>query len=113
MGYPVEAFNSAGKPTDPKAAERFVNRRAQAYWAMRDALEGERLALPRAHGEQLTRELLATNWAPTGAGKVLIESKRDIKAKLGGPSPDYADALAMAIAPGGLRFVASAAGVSP
>lgn len=31
---------------------------------------------------------------------MLIESKRDIRAKLGGASPDFADALVMAIAPG-------------
>jgi hypothetical protein len=35
---------------------------------------------------------------------VLIEPKRDIKAKLGGASPDFADKLVMAIAPGGLTF---------
>jgi hypothetical protein len=104
LGYPVEAFNSAAKPTDSKAAERFANRRAQAYWAVRDRLEAGTLPLPRKWAEELTRELLATNWAPTGTGKALIESKRDIKAKLGGASPDFADALVMAIAPGTLTF---------
>lgn len=113
LGYPVEGFNSAAKPTDPKAEGRFANRRAQAYWAVRDRLEAGTLPLPRIWADELTRELLATNWAPTGTGKVLIESKRDIKAKLGGASPDFADALVMAIAPGGLTFAADAGDWAP
>ncbi|MGH9891010.1 MAG: hypothetical protein ACREA0_03305, partial [bacterium] len=85
----------------------------EAYWHVRDQLEAGKLALPRAWADDMTRELLATNWAPTGAGKVLIESKADIKAKLSGASPDVADSLVMALAPGGVRFTASAEGWAP
>lgn len=113
LGYPVEAFNAAGKPRGGKNTDRFVNRRAEAYWHVRDLLEAGKLPLPRQWADELTPELLATNWAPTGAGKVLIESKADIKAKLGGASPDFADSLVMSQAPGGLHFTTDAGGWAP
>lgn len=60
-----------------------MNRRGQALLFCARQLEAGRFALPRRWADDLTRELLATNWAPTGAGKVLIESKADIRLKLG------------------------------
>ena len=41
------------------------------------------------------RELTAITWSVNGTGRIVIERKEDIKAKLGGASPDFADALAM------------------
>ncbi len=94
-GWPVEAFNAASKAVGPQA-ERFANRRAQALFDLRHLLEAGELALPPTHRDVLTRELTSITWWVTGTGKVLIESKGDVRAKLGA-SPDYSDALAMAV----------------
>jgi phage terminase large subunit len=93
--FPVESFVSGEKPTGERA-ERFFNRRAQAFWELREALEKGELALPPAHREQLVRELTAISYAPNADRKIQIEAKAAIKVKLSGASPDYADALAMA-----------------
>ena len=48
--------------------------------------------------DDLVRELTVISWPPTGTGKILIESKADIRARLQGASPDMADSLAIAVA---------------
>ena len=58
-------------------------------------LEAGELALPP--DERLMDELIATRWRPTPEGKVRIEAKDDLKARLG-RNPDRADAVAMAVA---------------
>jgi hypothetical protein len=93
--YPVEAFVAGERPTGERA-DRYFNRRAQAYWELREALERGELALPPAHRDQLVRELTAISYAPNADRKIQIESKAAIKVKLSGASPDYADALTMA-----------------
>ncbi len=56
-------------------------------------MEAGEIALPR--DEMLFDELVATRWRPTSDGRVQIEGKDDLKARLG-RSPDRADAVAMA-----------------
>lgn len=105
QGYPVEGFNSSRTPTAPAASTLYLNRRAEAYWALRRLLEAGKIALPR--DEQLCEELTATQWRPNSTGKIQIEAKDDLKARLG-RSPDKADAVAMCCldlgAPPGVRF---------
>jgi hypothetical protein len=81
-----------------KDEERFRNRRAEAFWALRKKLERGELALP--DDEELFEELLAIRWRADGQDRVQMESKRDMKSRLG-RSPDRADALAMAFGRGG------------
>ncbi len=118
--YPVVGFNGGEKALGPKA-DRFYNRRAEAAWQLRELLEaghawnqrrlaGEApgtpvgLALPPAHRDQLIRELCAIEWTITGDRKIQLESKATIGPKLGkGQSPDYFDALCMALAIDGVR----------
>jgi phage terminase large subunit len=98
QNYPVESFNSSSKPGGgPSVEARFANRRAQAFFALRKLLEDGAIALPPTHRDSLVRELTAICWTVNGTGKVIIEAKADIKVKLGGQSPDFADALAMAV----------------
>jgi hypothetical protein len=100
--WPTESFNAAAKPVgSDEDVGRFANRRAQAYWTLRQLLEERCIALPPAFRDDLVRELTVISWAPTGTGKILIESKADIRARLRGDSPDFADALAIAVAPDG------------
>jgi hypothetical protein len=104
LGYAAEGFNGGEKPIGVKA-DRFYNRRAQSYWELRDLLDARQLALPPSYRDQLIRELCAIGWTTTGDRRIQIESKALIKAKLGGASPDFADALAMCVCPdGAIRF---------
>jgi len=71
------------------------NKRAEAYWGMREALDpikGDDIALPRDN--ELLADLCAPRWKITTGG-ILIESKEDIKARLG-HSPDCGDAVVLA-----------------
>lgn len=75
----------------------FVNRRAQWWWALREALDpinGEALAIPP------DRELFSDLAAPRykyGIRGVQVESKEDIKQRIG-RSPDKGDSLVYALA---------------
>lgn len=93
MGYDVEGFKGSRSPKD---GDRFENLRAEGYWMLRDRLEAGEVALPR--DEDLFTELLAIRWHPTAAGKIRLEKKDEIRARIG-RSPDRADAVAMAFWP--------------
>jgi hypothetical protein len=79
----------------------FENRRAEAYWRLREALNpdqagGSIIELP--DDAELRSELTATTYIPDIL-RVQLEDKKKIKARLG-RSPDKADAVVMAFAPG-------------
>jgi hypothetical protein len=73
--------------------KEFVNLRAELWWALREALNAGDLALPADH--KLEAELTAVKFSYDSRGRVRIESKDDIKKRLG-RSPDRADALTIA-----------------
>jgi hypothetical protein len=76
----------------------FVNRRAEDYWRMREALEpgkGEDLELPP--DSELLADLTAPTWKLTVRG-IQVEEKREIVKRLK-RSPDSADAVVLALAP--------------
>lgn len=104
LGYRTDGFNAGSKAGDQ---DRFHNRRAEVFWALRERLEEGNIALPR--DEQLYEELMATRWRPTPKGRVQLESKEDLKSRIG-RSPDRADAVAMSLAEpkGGFFFVGRA-----
>lgn len=87
--FRVVMFNGGHAPIRPQ----FLNRRAEAYWHLRDLLEAGRIALPR--DEKLFDELTALRWTLTSEGKVKLEAKDDLRKRIG-RSPDRADASAMA-----------------
>ncbi|MEC4591622.1 terminase [Nitrospirillum amazonense] len=72
-----------------------VNCRAAWYWALREALDpdqGDNLALPS--DRELLSDLVAPRWKLTARG-IQVESKDDIKARIG-RSPDKGDAVVYA-----------------
>lgn len=69
-------------------AEKFANLRAGMWWQMREDLRKGRIALP--NDPELIADLVTPRWF-TRAGKVFVESKEDIKKRLG-RSPDKGDA---------------------
>lgn len=78
-------------------SEQYRNLRSQAFWHVRKRLEEGEIALPPDEG--LRRELVAIRAEVTPDGRVAIESKEAIKRRLGGESPDRADALSMSFLP--------------
>jgi len=95
--YNVNGVNFAGgsNETDKSGKLTFRNKRAEYYWAMREALDpetGEDLALPP--DPILAADLCAPRWKLTASG-IQIESKDDIIKRLG-RSPDDGDACVLA-----------------
>jgi len=80
----------------------FSNMRAYCIWAVRDALDPsfdtmrEPLALPP--NDDLVQELVEHRWETKSNGDIYIESKDEIKERLG-RSPDNSDALALSYFP--------------
>lgn len=77
---------------DKSGLLRFANYRAELHWAMRDALDPHNpqpIALPP--DEQLLVDLATPRWKLTKQG-VVVESKDDIKKRLG-RSPDRGEAV--------------------
>ena len=109
-GITVNAMNGAGasKARDRSGQLGMVNKRAEWYWAMREALDPENginLALPP--DRELKADLCAPRWKLTPRG-IQIESKEDIIKRLG-RSPDCGDAAVYGLAEadqGGDWFVA-------
>ena len=98
MGCSVVAFNAAEHTDelDRSGEPGFANRWAAAWWKMRERLDpatGSDIALPP--DDLLTGDLTAPHWRVTSGGKIQVESKDEIRARLG-RSTDDGDAVVMA-----------------
>lgn len=71
-------------------ANTFKNLRAQMYWQLREDLRNDRIALPR--NLALFRQLTQPTYEIEN-GKVVVEPKNDIVQRMGGKSPNEADAV--------------------
>jgi hypothetical protein len=98
LDLPIEAVNFGGASTETDRSRqfRFVNKRAEMYWRVREALDpgspGQPIALP--DDQELLGDLTAPRWKPEVRG-IAIEDKDDIKKRLG-RSPDCGDAVVLA-----------------
>lgn len=88
---PVREFRNGQKPIDQK---RFVNRKAECYWNLREDMEAGEVDLDPLD-EDLLAQLGSIKWGLDSKGRIYIESKDDMR-KRGLPSPDRADAAMMA-----------------
>ena len=85
----IEPFNG-GRAA--KRADRFANRNAEVWWAMREHyLDG---LLDTENDDNLIRQVSSREYRLDSRGRIRLQSKRDIS-----DSPDEADALAMTFAP--------------
>ena len=96
FGFKLDGFNgaSASDFRDRSGRLGFVNRRAEAWWKLREALDPESeesLALPP--DPELLGDLTAPRWELTSRG-IQIEKKEDLSKRLG-RSPDCGDAVVM------------------
>lgn len=95
----VVPFNAAERSTrkDRSRELGFLNTRAAAWWHLRERLDpdspDEPISLPP--DDELIGDLTAPKWTVTGAGKIQIESKDDIRRRLS-RSTDVGDAVVMA-----------------
>lgn len=95
MGHRVFEVQAGARAN---AAERYANKRAEMWGVMRDWLR-ERGVLPETidHRDELADDLVAPQYKYDAGGRLLLESKDDMKAR-GLPSPDLGDALALTFA---------------
>lgn len=86
-------FGAGTDATDRSGKYKLGNLRAACYWGFREALDPEYSNLALPPDKALRAELLSPRWRLRG-GRIFIESKDDVKARLG-RSPDRADAVVL------------------
>ena len=89
IGHAVEGVSFGGAATDPL---RFRQKRSEMYWSLREGLEQGKVSLP--DDEDLIADLSALRFDFDAAGRIVLESKDEVRKRLG-RSPDRADALAL------------------
>lgn len=90
--------------TDSSGQIEFYNVRAAVYWKMREALDPARnptIMLPP--DDDLASDLSTPHWKTMPGGKIVIESKDEIRKRLN-RSPDRGDAVCLALWASGLGF---------
>lgn len=96
---PVAAFNaSEGTSQKDRSGELgFTNVRAAAWWSLRELLDpafDPEIALPP--DDRLTGDLTAPHWRVMSGGRIQVESKDDIRKRIG-RSTDDGDAVVQAV----------------
>lgn len=102
LGLPVRGVNVSESSA---LKDKYLNLRAELWFAMRDWLDGKDVKLPRCPDgchrdcihETLERELATPKYHYTTAGKIQVESKKDMKAR-GIESPNVAEAAILTFA---------------
>lgn len=101
LRLPTHPFTASGRTDmrDESGELGFTNVRSAAWWNLRTLLHPERgldLALPP--DDELTGDLCAPRWEERAGGRIYVESKEDIRERIG-RSPDDGDAVVMAFWP--------------
>ena len=96
-GLRVEAFvaNKSTRNKDRNDELGFVSKRDAAWWGLRERLDPHgpyKVAIPP--DDTLTGQLLAPSWRIAPGGKIKVETKKDVKKRLG-RSTDRADGVVM------------------
>ena len=91
QGQPVYGFNGSAAPL--KEDVTCANLRAEGYWTLARRFREHTIRIPR--DAELIAELASLRYRYNSRGKVLMESKEDMKRR-GLPSPDKANALMLA-----------------
>ena len=100
LKLPARGINVSESPV---MRDRYRNMRSELWFRMREWLEKRdtvlpsNLRAPKAPEEQLVAELTAPRYTFTSSGRVMVESKADMR-KRGHKSPNIADALMMTFA---------------
>ncbi|NDL58628.1 hypothetical protein [Phytoactinopolyspora mesophila] len=99
LGRDARAFvaSRASHARDRSGAMGFSNQRAEMWWSAREALDpshGSTIEMP--DDDELVAELVAPKWKVLAGGKIQVESKDEIRKRLG-RSTDRADAVLQAM----------------
>lgn len=86
--------------------KQFMNRRAELYWVAHILLESGQMAIGRTYKQVWTDLLAITYTYQKGTLKLVITPKEDIK-KVLGRSPDFADAIVLALSKAGRRWISA------
>jgi hypothetical protein len=90
MGWPIRLFYGQAKPTD----ENYKNKIAECWLDFAKRVVNRTIILP--NDTDLKAQLLGRKQRLNSSGKLELESKEDMAGR-GMPSPDRADAIAMAV----------------
>jgi hypothetical protein len=93
-GLQLVAFQSGERALEPA---RFRHRRDEAYWGLRERYQDGRLT-HAAPFPKLAGQLAELRYRFSSSGQTVVESKEELRHR-GLPSPDWADAVALAFAP--------------
>ena len=85
----VVSCNNSEKPSKQNES-KFYNLRSEGYWNLRELFKKGLIDIE--HNKLLIQELTIIKYFIHSSGKIIIESKDEIKKQLG-RSPDYADSL--------------------
>lgn len=88
LNFQVVDVNFGNSSLDP----RFLNKRAEAWWTMKEYIEAGECELPK--DQRLKEELTSVQYDFTDKGRIRLDRKQDIM-EMYGFSPDRADALAL------------------
>jgi phage terminase large subunit len=88
IGFSMVPLSGGSSAVGGMGTEKFDNLRSQMHWQMRVDLEQGRIGLP--DDEELFADLTTPRWKPHD-GKIIVESKTEIKKRLG-RSPNKGDA---------------------
>lgn len=92
LEFPVRPFNGGEQAY---VSTKFKNRRAEAYWNAREMCEAGLVDI-EAEDTDLQAELMEVHFVIDSGGRIQLEKKEDIAARLG-RSPDRADAFVMSL----------------
>jgi hypothetical protein len=98
LGWKVRADNFGARPLRDTNDAKFSNRRSELWWWMRDFIRATARfgSADQRVKDVLLDELTTPKYLPKSDGRIMLESKSDIKSRIG-RSPDHGDALALAI----------------
>ena len=100
----VQGVNVGEKARDD---EKFYNRRSELFWGLRERFKSGDISIPK--DDVLLSQLTALRYSYTPRGQIKVESKDDLKKRrpqgAKWTSPDRADALMLAFAQGGPKWL--------
>jgi hypothetical protein len=105
----VQAVNVGEKARDD---EKFYNRRSELFWGLRERFKSGDISIPK-DDDVLLSQLTALRYSYTPRGQIKVESKDDLRKRrpqgAKWTSPDRADALMLAFATAGNRWLPQSA----
>lgn len=78
--------------------ERFVNKVTEMWVVLRDLLRSQQISgMCGGMGADIIKELCARDYLPHGKGKLIVETKAQMKKRTSGASPDRGDSFAILV----------------